>query len=126
MPHVEGVRHEFLTTRNARIHIAMAGHGPAVVLLHGWPQHWWAWRRLIGPRSSRMTVVCPDLRGFGWSSGADGSYRWDDLAADVLAVVDALGFDRVELVGHDWGVAIGYRACLLWPDRFERFTALGL
>jgi pimeloyl-ACP methyl ester carboxylesterase len=123
MPVLEGVEHRFVRIAGGVcIHVAEAGNGPPLVLLHGWPQHWWSWREVIGPLASRYRVLCPDIRGCGWSDGADGSFRFDDLASDLFALLDALALDRVRLVGHDWGLFIGYRACLLRPERFERFV----
>jgi len=124
MPHVEGVRHHFVEAAGTLIHVAEAGDGPPLVLLHGWPQHWWSWREVIGPLSQDYRVICPDFRGLGWSQGSAGSYRWDSLANDLVALLDALGLDSVRLVGHDWGAVTGYRACLMHPERFERFVAL--
>jgi len=69
MPEVPGVavEHGFHDVRGLRMHVAAAGPPDAepLVMLHGWPQHWYAWRRLIGPLSERYRVICPDLRGFG-------------------------------------------------------------
>jgi pimeloyl-ACP methyl ester carboxylesterase len=124
MPRVAGVEHRFLEARGATFHIAHAGDGPPLVLLHGWPQHWWCWREVIGPLAERYLVLCPDIRGLGWSGGANGSFRWDELAEDLIAQLDAFGLDRVRLVGFDWGCVIGYRACLMYPARFERFVPM--
>jgi pimeloyl-ACP methyl ester carboxylesterase len=127
MPHVDGVEHRVIVVDGLRLHYAEAGAGDPLVLLHGWPQHWWCWRAMIGPLAARYRVICPDTRGQGWSEGsATGyrGYRLHRLAADLAALLDALGIDRVRLVGHDWGAAIGYRACLNWPERFERYVAL--
>src|SRR5437764_15398091 len=121
MPHVEGVEHRFLEIAGTTFHLAEAGDGPPLVLLHGWPQHWWCWREVIPHLAARYHVVCPDIRGLGWSGGSEGSFRWDDLAADLIAWLDELRLDRVRLVGFDWGCVIGYRACLMHPERFERF-----
>ena len=124
IPQVPGVEHRFVDVRGARFHVAEAGDGPPVVLLHGWPQHWWSWREVIGPLAERYRVICPDIRGLGWSAGAEGSFRFDALADDLFVLMDALGHDRFRLVGHDWGLFIGYRACLLRPERVERFAPL--
>jgi pimeloyl-ACP methyl ester carboxylesterase len=127
LPHVEGVEHRWTSIDGLRLHYAEAGEGPPVVLVHGWPQHWWSWRHAIGPLSERFRVICPDIRGLGWSEGstAPGGYTLHRLAADVLGMLDVLGIESARLVGHDWGAAIGYRACLNWPDRFQRYVALG-
>jgi pimeloyl-ACP methyl ester carboxylesterase len=124
MPDVPGVEHRFLDLGGTTFHVAEAGTGPPLVLLHGWPQHWWSWRKVIPPLADRYRVICPDVRGLGWSGGADGSYRLDALVLDLIAVLDELGHERVRLVGHDWGLVIGYRACIDRPERFERFVAL--
>lgn len=124
LPKVHGIDHLFLTTNGTRFHVAEAGDGPPLVLLHGWPQHWWSWRKVIPKLAESYRVICPDIRGLGWSEGSDGSYRWDDLARDLIGIIDSLGHDRVRLVGHDWGLVTGYRACIMHPERFERFVPL--
>lgn len=124
MPYVPGVKHRFLEIKGTTFHVAEAGDGPPLVLLHGWPQHWWSWREVISPLAETYRVICPDIRGLGWSGGWDGRYGHDDLAQDLIDVLDALGLERVRLVGHDWGLLAGYRACIMWPERFERYVAL--
>jgi pimeloyl-ACP methyl ester carboxylesterase len=107
-----------------RLHVAEAGEGPPVVLLHGWPQHWWAWRHLIPRLAEDHRVLAPDLRGWGWSDAPPGDYAKATFASDLLGLLDAEGIDRARLVGHDWG---GYAAFLLAlgrPDRVERLVAL--
>jgi pimeloyl-ACP methyl ester carboxylesterase len=108
------------------MHVAEAGEGPPLVLLHGWPQHWWMWRRLIGPLSESHRVICPDLRGFGWTEAPRGTYLKAQLAADVLALLDVLELDRVRLAGHDWGGFTGFLLCLQSPERFSHFAVAGM
>ena len=76
MPTRDGVEHHFVDVRGARLHVAELGDpdGPPVLLLHGWPQHWWSWRELIGPLARRHRVICPDIRGMGWSDVPRGGY----------------------------------------------------
>jgi pimeloyl-ACP methyl ester carboxylesterase len=124
-PRVAGVEHRYVEARGLRVHLAEAGDGPPLVLLHGWPQHWYAWRRLIPELSARYRVICPDLRGHGWTGAPPGTYEKEELASDLLAVLDALGLPRVRLAGHDWGAFAGFLACLREPERFERFLASG-
>lgn len=122
------VEHRYVKAGGLRMHVALAGPEDAepLVLLHGWPQHWWAWRRLIGPLSAHYRVICPDLRGFGWTDAPRGSYLKSRLAADVVALLDALGLDRVRLAGHDWGAFTGFLLCLDAPDRISHFAAAGM
>jgi pimeloyl-ACP methyl ester carboxylesterase len=107
MPHVEGVAHRYHLVDGVRIHVAEAGDGPPLVLLHGWPQHWWSWREVIGPLSERHRVICPDIRGVGWSDLPRRGYDLRTLSHDLLGLLDVLGLGRVRLVGHDWGFLIG-------------------
>jgi pimeloyl-ACP methyl ester carboxylesterase len=127
-PHVEGVTHRYIGANGIFFHVAEAGpaDGDPVLLLHGWPQHWYEWRHLIGDLAGYHHVFALDLRGFGWSDAPPRGYLKEEMATDVLAVLDALRLDRVKLVGHDWGGWIGFLACLRAPHRFERFLALGI
>lgn len=127
-PHVEGVTHRYVEANGIRFHVAEAGpsDGDPVLLLHGWPQHWYEWRYLIPSLADRHRVLALDLRGFGWSDAPRRDYRKEALATDVLAVLDALGIERVKLVGHDWGGWIGFILCLRAPERFSHFLALGV
>lgn len=118
------VRHRFVTIDGLRIHYAEAGSGDPLILLHGWPQHWWEWRHLIGPLAQRYRVICPDVRGLGWSEGSGSGYGFERLARDVVDLMDALDIPRARLVGRDWGLVTGYRACLNWPERFDQFVAM--
>jgi pimeloyl-ACP methyl ester carboxylesterase len=106
------------------MHVAEAGQGDPIVLLHGFPQHWWGWRKVIPGLADRYRVICPDLRGFGWSDAPPGAYEKEELAADIVALLDALQLERVGLIGHDWGGFIGFLLCLGHPERFERYLAL--
>jgi pimeloyl-ACP methyl ester carboxylesterase len=126
MPHVDGVKHEYAQVNGVRIHYAEAGQGEPVILQHGWPQHWWAWRHQIGPLAERYRVIVPDLRGFGWSEAPASGYEKQQLADDVIGLMDVLGLERVRYAGHDWGAYAGYLAAFEHPDRFARLTGVGV
>ena len=126
-PAVEGVSHRWVRARGLDFHVAEAGAGEDVVLcLHGWPQHWYEWRHLLPALADRHRVLAMDLRGFGWSDAPRDGYEKENLADDVLAVLDGLGIERVKLVGHDWGGWIGFLLCLRAPQRFDRYLALNI
>jgi pimeloyl-ACP methyl ester carboxylesterase len=123
---VPGVAHRDVQVRDVRLHVAEAGAGPPLIMLHGWPQHWWSWRHLIPAFAQSYRVLVPDLRGFGWSDAPSGDYAKSSPAADVLALLDAEGISTVRIIGHDWG---GYLALLLalgHPSRVERLVALDI
>jgi pimeloyl-ACP methyl ester carboxylesterase len=128
MPHVEGVSHRDVHARGLRFHVAEAGpaDAPPVVLLHGWPQHWFMWRDVIPSLAADHRVIAPDLRGLGWSDAPPGGYRKDELAEDVLAVLDELGIERFDLIGHDWGAFAGFHVCYLAPERVGHFVACSI
>jgi pimeloyl-ACP methyl ester carboxylesterase len=125
-PSVEGVEHRYVEAGGLRFHIAEAGSGEPLVMLHGWPQHWYEWRHQIPELAKRYRVICPDLRGFGWSDAPPTGYDKETLARDMVNVLDALGLDRVKLIGHDWGGWCGFLICLEHPERIERFMALNI
>ncbi len=124
MPSLPGVQHRFIELPGLRVHVPEAGAGPAVLLLHGFPQHWWAWRGVIPRLAERHRVICPDLPGMGWSDVPAEGVSTSELVADLVGLLDALGVDRVDLVGHDVGGVLGYRFCLAHPQRVRRFVAL--
>jgi pimeloyl-ACP methyl ester carboxylesterase len=107
-----------------RMHVAEAGEGEPVVLLHGWPQHWYMWRGVMPRLAERYRVICPDLRGLGWSDAPPGGYDKTTLGDDVLRLLDELELGRVRLVGHDWGGLSGFFMCLRAPDRIERYMVM--
>lgn len=130
MPSVDGVEveHRFVDAAGLRMHVAVAGSGPPLVLLHGWPQHWWSWRRVLPRLVDRFTVYMPDQRGLGWTEAphAPEGYRKAQLQRDLVALLDALGLDRVRLVGHDWGGWVGYLTALAAPERIEAYQAFSI
>ncbi len=112
-----------------RLHVVEAGpeDGPPLILLHGFPEFWWAWRHQIAPLAARgFRVVVPDLRGYGLSDAPQGlpAYRLDVLVEDVTGLADALGAARFDLAGHDWGGVIAWAVAARHPDRIRRLVIL--
>jgi pimeloyl-ACP methyl ester carboxylesterase len=126
MPPLAGVEHRYVDVGDVRLHVASAGSGPPLVLLHGWPQHWWCWRFVIGNLARRHRVLVPDLRGFGWSDAPAGDYAKATFAADIVALLDSEGIDRVAMIGHDWGGYAAFLLALEFPERVERLLALDI
>jgi pimeloyl-ACP methyl ester carboxylesterase len=122
--HVEGVRHRFVRTPRLRMHIAEAGQGDPVLLLHGWPQHWYAWRDVIPLLARHYRVICPDLRGFGWTEAPRTGYTTGELVEDLIALLDTLGLERVWVVGHELGGRLGFHLSLRQPTRVRGHLAL--
>ena len=112
------------------LNAAVGGHGPALVLLHGFPQTHLMWRHVAPILAEHHTVVCPDLRGYGASSKpeavAEDTYSKRTMAADIIGLADALGCDRFALVGHDRGAHVAFRAGLDHPNRISHLGILDI
>jgi pimeloyl-ACP methyl ester carboxylesterase len=126
IPHVAGVEHRFVDAGGLRTHVALAGEGPPVLLMHGWPQHWFMWRDVIPLVAPHARVIAPDFRGFGWSEVPEHGYEQDQLKRDMLALLDELGVDEVSIAGHDWGGHVGFLLALEHPERIRSFLALNI
>ena len=128
LPELDGVQHRFLDLGDdITIHVADAGpaEGPPVLLVHGYPQNWWQWQAMIGPLAADgHRVLCPDLRGAGWSSAPKDRYRKNDMAEDLAAVLDRLGVGPVRLVAHDWGGPVATIMMLHHPEKVTGFFGL--
>jgi pimeloyl-ACP methyl ester carboxylesterase len=106
--------------------VTEAGAGMPVVVLHGWPEHHYCYRDLLADPPPGMRIIAPDLPGYGWSGPPTHRWEKEEVASDVLALLDALGLQRVVLVGHDWGGWIGYLLVLRAPERFSALLALAI
>jgi len=118
-----------LVVNGLRLQVQSVGQGPAVVLLHGFPDTHVVWRKQVAPLvAAGYRVLAPDLRGYGGSDAplAVDAYRLDHVCADVLAMLDALGIPRARIVGHDWGAVAGWLLCMRAPERIEQFAALSV
>ncbi len=122
------MRRSFVDARGVRFHVTEAGpvDGRPVLALHGWPQHHWAYHDLLADPPPGLRIIAPDLPGYGWSGPAPHKWAKEDVASDVLALLDALGLDRVLLAAHDWGAYIGYLMVLREPERFAGYLALNM
>lgn len=112
------------------LNAAVGGEGPALVLLHGFPQTHLMWRHVAPVLAEHHTVICPDLRGYGASSRPEAvdadTYSKRTMAVDIVGLADTLGFDRFALVGHDRGAHVAFRAGLDHPDRVSHLGILDI
>jgi len=123
------ISHRYVDARGLRVHIAEAGTGPLVLLLHGFPECWYSWRhQLVALARAGYHAVAPDQRGYARTGGPDavGAYTMLHLVGDVIALMDGLGEPRAVVAGHDWGAPVAWHAALLRPDRVRGVIGLSV
>jgi pimeloyl-ACP methyl ester carboxylesterase len=116
-PYPSTFRTEAIQTEGATLHVRVGGSGPAVVLLHGFGDTGDMWAPLAAALARDHRVVVPDLRGMGLSSKAEGGYDKKTQAGDVRAVLQKLGIDQADVVGHDIGTMVAYAYAARYPDK---------
>jgi pimeloyl-ACP methyl ester carboxylesterase len=118
-----------ISVRGLTFPVVDYGRGPAVLLLHGFPDDRLLWRYQVGPLAKAgFRVIAPDLRGFGDAPRPQDpkEYGLAIASADVIGILDALDIRQVQLVAHDWGAAVGWRLAAEHPDRITRYAALSV
>lgn len=119
------ITHETWLINGIMMRVARAGSGPALVLLHGFPELWYSWRKIIPLLASRFSVYAPDLRGMGESEVTKSGYGIFNLSRDVAEVIERAGQGApVLLVGHDWGGAIGWHVAASYPSLVKGYVAV--
>jgi pimeloyl-ACP methyl ester carboxylesterase len=104
------------------LHYVRGGKGPPLVLLPGWPETWWEWHKLMPALAKRHTVIAVDLRGMGASSRPQDGYDKKTLARDVHALVKSLGYDQVDIAGHDIGSMVAFSFAANFPQATRRLV----
>jgi len=123
------IRHGSIEANGLHMHFAEAGSGPAVLLLHGFPECWYSWRhQLTALARAGYRAIAPDQRGYGRTGGpADvAGYTMLHLVGDVIALMDGLGLDHAVVAGHDWGAPVAWNTGLLRPDRIRGVIGLSV
>ena len=125
------LEHSYIETNGIHLHVVQAGpkSGVPVILLHGFPEFWYGFRRQIAALvEAGCRVIVPDQRGYNLSDKPKGvkAYSMDELVMDVIGLIDALEYDKVNLVGHDWGAAVAWTAAIQHPERLQRLGILNV
>ena len=127
---LEGVKFSFIETNGIRMRLAeMGSEGPLVLFAHGWPESWYSWRhQLIALSTAGYRVVAPDMRGYGETDSPEEIDKFDieQLSADMVGILDALGEETATIVGHDWGAPVASHSALLYPDRFTKLVIMSV
>ncbi|WP_132142735.1 alpha/beta fold hydrolase [Kribbella antiqua] len=127
LPEASGFDHLVVETPGLQTHVATIGEGEPVVLLHGFPQHWWQWRAIAPVIAARgYRVICPDLRGAGWTVADDPRIERETRLRDVLALFDVLQLEPAHLVSHDMGVITAMQLTYEHPERVRTAVQLSV
>jgi pimeloyl-ACP methyl ester carboxylesterase len=121
---VEPWQHQFAQTNQISLHYVTQGSGELVLLLHGFPEFWYAWRYQIPCLARHFKVVVPDLRGYNDSDKPQTGYDLDTLTQDVLGLIKNLGFSKAHIVGHGWGGMIGWNLAQHFPESLHSLSLL--
>jgi pimeloyl-ACP methyl ester carboxylesterase len=113
---------QFMNAGDIRLHAVIGGSGPPLLLVHGWPQTWYAWRMVMPTLARDFTVIAVDQRGRGLSDKPRGNYDAATLANDLVGLMDTLGYKRFALFGTDVGMPIAYALAADHPERVERLV----
>ena len=127
LPEISGFDHLVVETPGLRTHVAAIGEGQPVVLLHGFPQHWWQWRAVAPVIAEHgYRVICPDLRGAGWTIADDPGVERETLLHDLLALFDVLDIERAHVVSHDMAVLTAFQLTYDHPERVRTAVQLSV
>ncbi|TKR31057.1 alpha/beta hydrolase [Luteimonas gilva] len=119
-----GFESRFVQANGVRLHFVVGGKGPPLLLIHGWPETWYEWRRMLPRLAERFTVVAPDLRGFGDSELAASGYDKKTLAQDMHALMASLGYRSAVVAGHDWGAPVAYAYAAQHRDEVSKLIMI--
>lgn len=122
------VKHGYADSGGVKIHYASVGSGPLIVMIHGFPDYWYTWRRQMEGLEDKFQVVAIDQRGYNLSDKPEGvsNYEMRLLAGDVIAVIKHLGKEKAIIVGHDWGGAVAWTLAMNAPQFVDRLIILNL
>ena len=119
--------HRSVSANGTRFHVAESGDGPLVLLLHGFPEFWWAWRhQLVSLPTAGFRAVATDLRGFGGSDKPPRGYDLITAAADVAGLIRSLGEANAVVVGHDWGGLVAWTLATYFPKAVRRLAIVSM
>jgi len=122
---------QFVKTNGIRLNVLQEDpkDGPLVILLHGFPEFSYSWRKQIGSLTEAgFRVWAPDQRGYNTSDKPDGldAYSLDELAADVIGLIDAAGVEKALIVGHDWGASVAWWTAGKYPERIHKMVVMNV
>lgn len=123
---MENLKHQYAEVNGIRMHYVEQGSGPLMILLHGFPEFWYSWRKQIPALAKNYRVVAPDLRGYNETDKpkAISAYTIEEVTRDVLDLIEYLGEEKAYIVSHDWGGSIGFELGMQHPEKVEKLVIL--
>ncbi len=121
---LKGFKHRYAIVNGVKIHYVIGGHGTPLMLVHGFPQNWYMWNRLLPELSKHFTVIAPDLRGVGESGKPQGGYDKKTMAIDLHELAKKLGYKKIDIAGHDIGMMVAYAYAAQFPDGVNKLALL--
>ena len=120
------IRHGYATVNGVRLHYAETGSGELVLLLHGFPEYWYSWRHQLEALGKHFHVVAPDMRGYNLSDkpARVEDYRVDEIAGDVVGLIDHFSASQAAIVGHDWGATVAWAVAQSFPERVSKLAVM--
>ena len=119
-----GFSNQYAIVNGVKIHYVIGGHGTPLMLVHGFPQNWYMWNRLLPELSKHFTVIAPDLRGVGESGKPQGGYDKKNMAVDLHELAKKLGYKKIDIAGHDIGMMVAYAYAAQFPDEVNKLALM--
>lgn len=119
-----GFKHQYATVNGVKIHYVTGGKGEPLLLVHGFGQNWYMWNRLMPELSKHFTVIAPDLRGVGESGKPAGGYDKKTMAVDLHELMKKLGYQHLNLAGHDIGLMVAYAYAAQYPQEIKKIALM--
>jgi pimeloyl-ACP methyl ester carboxylesterase len=123
-PLLKGFSNRYAIVNGVKIHYVIGGHGTPLMLVHGFPQNWYMWNRLLPELSKHFTVIAPDLRGVGESGKPQGGYDKKNMAIDLHELSKKLGYRKIDIAGHDIGMMVVYAYAAQFPNEVNKLALL--
>lgn len=116
------IEEKYIKTNGIKLHTVIIGHGEPLILLHGFPDFWFAWKKLIPLVKDRFQLIIPDMRGYNLSDRPEGveNYRMELLIEDIHGLINYFNFKSVYLAGHDWGGVLSWCIAEKYPDKIKK------
>ena len=120
------IEEKYIKTNGIKLHTVIIGHGEPLILLHGFPDFWFGWKKLIPLIKDRYQLIIPDMRGYNLSDKPEGveKYRIELLIEDIIGLIDHFGFESVYLAGHDWGGVLSWFVAEKYPNKIKKLAII--